>query len=45
MLAFQLWSLIHGIASLRICMLGDTGFEMEPLIDGAINQTLDGIFS
>jgi len=45
MLAFQLWSLMHGIASLRIYMLRDTSFEMEPLIDGAINQTLDGIFS
>lgn len=45
MLAFQLWSLMHGIASLRICTLRDTSFEMEPLIDGAINQTLDGIFS
>jgi AcrR family transcriptional regulator len=45
MLAFQLWSLMHGIASLRICTLRDTNFEMEPLIDGAINQTLDGIFS
>jgi AcrR family transcriptional regulator len=45
MLAFQLWSLMHGIASLRICTLRDTSFEMEPLIDGAINQALDGIFS
>jgi AcrR family transcriptional regulator len=44
-LAFQLWSSMHGIASLRICTLRDTSFEMEPLIDGAINQTLDGIFS
>jgi AcrR family transcriptional regulator len=44
-LAFQLWSSMHGIASLLICTLRDTSFEMEPLIDGAINQTLDGIFS
>jgi AcrR family transcriptional regulator len=43
-LAFQLWSLMHGIASLRSATLRDVSFEIEPMIDKAINQALTGAF-
>lgn len=44
LLAFQLWSLMHGIASLRTCTLRDVSFDVESLIDAAIEQALTGIF-
>jgi len=43
-LAFQLWSLMHGIASLRSATLRDVSFEIELMIDSVINQTLAGVF-
>lgn len=43
-LAFQLWSFMHGIASLRSATLRYVNFKIEPMIDNVINQFLTGIF-
>ena len=44
-LAFQLWSLMHGIASLHNGILRGVSFDTDSLIEETFNQALDGIFS
>jgi len=43
-MAFQLWSMMHGAATLKITILKDSNFELEPFIEAAIEQSLDGLF-